>query len=298
MENSQVRPDWLDARTYPFEDRWIAITGHLLHYVDEGPRDAPVLLFLPPAFGWSYTYRYHIRELRDEFRCVAIDLPGRGLSREAPGYDHSLLQQSRVIEAFVTTLDLHNVVVWANDGGWPGIALASHADRVRGFVVGGTFGWSLKDDPSVARMLRIFSGRMFRAINRWTNLLPRMMGGIALGTRRLSRTERRHYTRPFRDRRTRDGPLRLFRSFTDPATGAALDGSLPAFRDKAILIQFGSRDAMTRQGWPQRWAREIPNHQVHILPRVRHFTFEDAPEETLANFRDWWRDIGASSQAA
>lgn len=45
---------------------------------------------------------------------------------------------------------------------------------------------------------------------------------------------------------------------------------------------------MTRQGWPERWAKEIPDHRLHILPLVRHFPFEDAPEATVHNFRVWW----------
>ncbi len=80
MEQSYDRPDWVDSSLYPFNDQWMMIDGHRIHYVDEGPRDAPVLLFIHPGLGWSFTYRYQIKELSDKFRCVAPDLPGYGLS--------------------------------------------------------------------------------------------------------------------------------------------------------------------------------------------------------------------------
>jgi len=48
---------------------------------------------------------------------------------------------------------------------------------------------------------------------------------------------------------------------------------------------------MTRQKWPERWAEEIPRHSTHLLPGVKHFTFEDAPEETVENFRASWADL-------
>src|SRR5213592_4333379 len=32
------RPDWVDSQLYPFEDRWMFLDGHRVHYVDEGPR--------------------------------------------------------------------------------------------------------------------------------------------------------------------------------------------------------------------------------------------------------------------
>ena len=291
--NGYEIPDWVVKENYPFESKWMTLDGHRIHYLDEGPRNEPVLLFVHPGPGWSFTYRYQIQHLRDEFRCVAPDLPGYGLSEAADGYGYTLLEQSRILEKFVETLDLRNIVVWANDGGGPTaiLALAHNTGRVLGLVVGGTFGWSLKEYRGVSRTLRIVTGPFFRAINRYTNILSRTMGTIALGTRSLSKMERRCYTRPFKNRNSRNRPLKLFRSFIDPATEQELDRALPAFRDKSVLILFGERDAMTGQKWPQRWAQEIPHHSLHLLPGVRHFPFEDAPEVTVENFRTWWDDL-------
>ena len=83
----------------------------------------------------------------------------------------------------------------------------------------------------------------------------------------------------------------LFASFRDPETQDGLALALPAFRDKAALIQFGSWDPMKQQGWHERWAREIPDSEVRILPHVAHFTFEGGPEESVRNFRDWWSTL-------
>ncbi len=173
-----------------------------VHYVDEGPRDKSMLLFVHPGPGWSFSYRYQIKELRDEFRCVAPDLPGYGLSQAADEYNYTLKEQSLVLAEFVEALGLRNVVVWANDGGGPTaiLALAPHTDRVLGLVVGGTFGWSIKQYHSVTRMLRLVTGPVFRAVNRYTNLLPRTMRWkMALGTRVLSKTEGAYCTRPFKE---------------------------------------------------------------------------------------------------
>ncbi len=291
MSNDRVRPEWISPEIYPFRDNWIYLAGHLVHYLDEGPRTAPVLLFIHPGPGWSFTYRYQIQHLSNQFRCIAPDLPGYGLSQAASGYNYTLQEQSRVLERFVEALDLRYVIVWANDGGGPTaiVALANHTDRVAGLVVGGTFGWSLKPYRMVSLPLRIVTSRVSRAINRYANFLARSMSSrLALGSRRLPKPERKYYTRPFKDRKTRNRPLKLFGSFNDSTTQEELDRSLPMFRNKPILIQFGEKDFVTGQGWPQRWAREFPNHRLIILPKVRHFTFEDAPEATTENFRTWW----------
>src|SRR5881396_2239646 len=197
------RPDWVDSQLYPFEDRWMILDGHRVHYVDEGPREAPVLLFVHPGAGWSFTYRYHIQQLKNEFRCVAPDLPGYGLSEAADGYRYTLQEQADVLEQFVEALDLRRIVAWANDGGGPTVvlALSDHTDRVLGLVVGGTFGWSIKPYRMVVWPLRVFTSRVFRAVNRYTNFLAWSMGSkMALGTRRLTKAERPQYTQPFRER--------------------------------------------------------------------------------------------------
>jgi haloalkane dehalogenase len=51
---------------YPFAPRYMMVSdgegGELrLHYVDEGPKDAPVVLMLHGEPSWSYLYRKLIR---------------------------------------------------------------------------------------------------------------------------------------------------------------------------------------------------------------------------------------------
>ena len=57
-------------------------SGIELDYVDEGPRDAPALIFLHGFPESHRTWRHQIEHLRDRFRCVAPDQRGyRGSSK-------------------------------------------------------------------------------------------------------------------------------------------------------------------------------------------------------------------------
>ncbi|MGB0651771.1 MAG: alpha/beta fold hydrolase [Thermoplasmatota archaeon] len=283
------RPTWVDDDLYPFADHWLDLDGHRLHYIDEGPRDAPVLLFAHPGMGWSFTWRNHILALRDRYRCVALDQPGHGLSEAAPGFDHSLKGHAAALEAFVERLDLRDVTLWANDAGGPtGMLVAGrHPDRMVGLVVGGTFGWDIGAYPEVTRFLGVVTGRGFRWLNRRTNLLARTQRRLAYGTRSLTKAEGRHYTRPYRDRAARERTLDWFAGFTDPDVAAELEANLTRLRHLPCLILFGAKDAMTKQGWNDRWVAEFPDHDAHLLPKVDHFPFEDAPDATLAAFKAW-----------
>ena len=75
-----------DIPDYPFAENWLTIDlgdGHSgrMHYIDEGPKDAPAVLLFHGEPSWSFLYRKMIPILLDAgFRCLAPDLIGFGKS--------------------------------------------------------------------------------------------------------------------------------------------------------------------------------------------------------------------------
>ena len=75
-----------DIPDYPFAENWLTIDlgdGHSgrMHYIDEGPKDAPAVLLFHGEPSWSFLYRKMIPILLDAgFRCIAPDLIGFGKS--------------------------------------------------------------------------------------------------------------------------------------------------------------------------------------------------------------------------
>lgn len=71
---------------YPFAENWIEIDlgeGHKgrMHYIDEGPKDAPPVMLFHGEPSWSFLYRKMIPILVEAgFRCLAPDLIGFGKS--------------------------------------------------------------------------------------------------------------------------------------------------------------------------------------------------------------------------
>ncbi|MGH7857810.1 MAG: alpha/beta fold hydrolase, partial [Candidatus Binatia bacterium] len=140
---TEERPEWLDPHVYPFTSREIEIEGCRVHYVDEG--NGPVFLMLHGNPTWSFLYREIIKGLRDHFRCIALDYPGFGLSTARPGYGFTPEEHSRVVEQFVTSLDLREVTLMVQDWGGPigfGAAIRE-PERFSGFVLGNTWAWPM-----------------------------------------------------------------------------------------------------------------------------------------------------------
>jgi pimeloyl-ACP methyl ester carboxylesterase len=136
-----VRPAWVDDELFPFESRFIDIDGHTVHYVDEG--SGPTLLLLHGNPTWSFLWRDVIRALRDDFRCIALDYPGFGLSTPRPGYRYLPEEHADVVIGFVDALGLKGATLVAQDWGVP-IGLATAQRRPGVFdrlVLANTWAW-------------------------------------------------------------------------------------------------------------------------------------------------------------
>ncbi|NML48255.1 tRNA adenosine(34) deaminase TadA [Ramlibacter sp. G-1-2-2] len=133
-----------DLPGYPWAPRYLndlpALAGLRMHYLDEGPRDAPITwLCLHGNPSWSYVYRRMIPVfLGAGGRVVAPDLPGFGRSdkpkRESA---HGFGWHRQVLLEFAQRLDLRNVVLVVQDwGGLLGLTLPmAEPDRYRGLLV-------------------------------------------------------------------------------------------------------------------------------------------------------------------
>jgi len=172
-----LRPAWLPPELFPFESRFVDVDGARVHYVDEG--SGPVLLFVHGAPNWSFFYRQFISALRDDFRCVALDFPGFGLSPSDTHYPPTMPTLSRVVERFIERLELRDVIMVVGDAGGPiGLGVAArHPDWFAGLVLAGTFAWPLKGYPKVRRMLRIVSSPVFQFLQQHSNFLMKYTAG-------------------------------------------------------------------------------------------------------------------------
>lgn len=291
MTNPGTRPDWLTQASFPFASRFLAIDGHTIHYIDEGPREAPVLLLLHGNPTWSFLYRHLVPQLADRFRCVALDLPGFGLSEAAPGYDRLPASHARVVLRFVDALALSHFTPMLQDWGGPiGLWVSEQRpERVERLVVLNTWGWPVNGDPHFER----FSGAMGGAIggfairhfNAFVNLL------LPAGTprRKLDREAMRAYravmSTPDRRASTHVLPREIVHS--GPWL-AEIEKGLPRLADKPALIVWGTKDIAFREKERRRFEAALPRHETVIVEGAGHFMQEDAPDEIATALRRWW----------
>jgi tRNA(adenine34) deaminase len=129
---------------YPWAPHYMsdlpALAGLRMHYLDEGPADAPITwLCLHGNPAWSYLYRKMIPVLLETgHRVVAPDLIGFGRSDKPKKESaHTFGWHRQVLLEFVERLDLRNIGLVVQDwGGILGLTLPMAApDRYSGLLV-------------------------------------------------------------------------------------------------------------------------------------------------------------------
>jgi haloalkane dehalogenase len=275
-----VRIDFTpDPTLYPFTSRWFDSSSGRVHFIDEGA--GPPIVFFHGNPTWSFLYRNIIRELRGQFRCIAVDYLGFGLSDRPAGFGYRIDEHAEVVGELVDHLDLDGYVTMGQDWGGPiSMAVATaRAARVRGIVLGNTWFWPADDLPTKIFSTVMGSRPMQHAILRHNFFVERL---IPVGTATsLGPAVMAHYRGVQPNPAARAGVARFPKEILAARPLLQrLATDVPAkLGGKPALFVWGMKDVAFRPG-PNigRMRAAFPDHVLVELPEAKHFIQEDAPD--------------------
>lgn len=254
-----------------------------IHYVDEGPADAPVVLLLHGEPSWSYLYRKMVPILAAAgLRAVAPDLVGFGGSdKPAARTDYTYQRHVDWIWSAVEAIGLHDITLVGQDwGGLIGLRLVGeHPEHFARVVAANTFLPTGDRDP----------GEAFLAWQKFSQKVKNFhVGGIIKGgtTSELSDDVIAAYDAPFPDESFKEGarqfPMLVPSRPDDPASEPNRRAwEVLRTYERPFLCAFSDRDPITA-GADRVLRAEIPgtNDQPHTtIQGAGHFLQEDAGEE-------------------
>lgn len=295
------RPDWLSEDMYPFASRYFSTPdGHRMHYVLEG--EGPDIVFVHGNPAWSFEFRGLIRELRANFRCIAIDHIGFGLSSRSTDYQEFHPRQHALrLAALLDHLDVRDAAFFLSDWGGPiGLQVAQQQPhRMARLIITHTWCWPVNRDPYYI----LFSSMMGGPLGRWlirrfnffvNGVLPRAMGPDSALPPDVMNYYR--FAQPSPEERT---GCAAFPGYILKATNwlESIWNDRGAFCAKPTLVLWGMRDIAFRKKELDRWVSELSDARVHQLPDIGHFVAEEAPHRVLPLIREFMGQ-GSDSKVA
>lgn len=308
---------------FPFEPHYTNVPdgdgGQLrIHHLDEGSRDAEIILCLHGQPTWSYLYRHMIPILTEAgFRVLAPDLVGFGRSdKPAAREDFSYQRQVDWLTSWLLANEVRDATLVCQDwGGLIGLRLVAenpnHFSRIvvanTGLPTPGPVGqeridalhdfWQNKPTPSLPEVMAALAKPnpkspeiAFAHWQKWTwesaDLPVGMMIAGSLDGRTLTPEEIAAYDAPFPDPSFKMGPRAMPRQVPllpdDPSVAANRAAwEVLAKWQKPLLCAFTDNDPVTR-GADQRFREEVPGAEAQPHRTIQgggHFLQEGRAEE-------------------
>lgn len=273
---------WFDRNEYPFQSRQLTVGGHKMHYIDEG--SGPTLLFVHGTPTWSFLYRKQIQALSTEFRCVALDHIGFGLSEKPEKAPYTPEWHSQNLEKLVDALQLRDITLIVHDFGGPiGLSFAiRRPELIAKVVLLNTFLWETASNPAAQKINRIIRSAFGRFLYLRMNVSPKLLLKSAFADKKkLTKAIHRHYIKVFPDKSSRHGLLGLAENLVGASDWyAAQWHQLDRIASKPFLVVWGMKDTFIGPDFLKVWEGRLKNvRQVIRLEEAGHFVQEEAPNE-------------------
>jgi pimeloyl-ACP methyl ester carboxylesterase len=265
--------------------------GASIHVRDEGPRTAPTILLVPGLHSSLHVWDGWMRALGNEFRLVAVDLPGQGLSESWPRNDYSIAALDGFIGEVTAALGLTRFTFTGHSmsGAMAWRYALAHTDRVAALVLvaaggivthgaGPILPFRLLAAPLIGPIARRSIARpVVRRVLRRAYGDPGLVSE-ALVTRNFEMINGAGHAASLGRR------LRYLLSYEPVSRLDAL--RLPA------LILWGDKDRLRPVVYAHMFHEHIAGSVLRIHEGIGHFPMEEEPEATAEEVRRFMRGLG------
>jgi cis-3-alkyl-4-acyloxetan-2-one decarboxylase len=264
-----------------------------MHYLDEGPRDAPVVLMVHGNPSWSFYWRRLVAALSSTHRVIVPDHVGMGLSDRPQRWPYRLADHVDNLTKLVDHLGVRRFSLAVHDwGGAIGMGLATERpDALVSSIVTNTAAFRSRDiPPSIASVRIPVFGRV--AVLRFNAFAgAATFRGVE---RRMDDATKRGFLAPYGNPHDRIATLRFVEDIPLRAAHPSyarlqrIEERLPLLADKPMLLLWGERDFCFTPKFRARWQQLFPRAEVRAYDDVGHYVMEDAHERVVPEARAFY----------
>ncbi len=265
---------------YPFTSRFHELDALKLHYIDEGK--GPVIVMVHGNPTWSYYYRNLIHTLKDNFRIIAIDNIGCGLSDKPQEYDYTLEQHITNLSSLLNALKIDRFSLVLHDwGGAIGMGVAGKSlDKIDKIVVMNTAAFRSSEIPVRISFCRIpvLGEIVVRLFNGFA--WPATFMAVA---KSLSAKVKADYLAPYNSWKNRIATHRfvvdipLDSSHPSYDTLVSVEKGLDDIKDRNVplLVVWGGKDFCFNDSFYNEWLERFPDAETTYYSEAGHYLLED-----------------------
>ncbi len=289
---------------YPFKSKYMERNGLKYHFLDEGKGEPVIMVHGNPT--WSFYFRELITKLSPEYRTIAVDHIGCGLSDKPDpnAYDYRLKSRVDDLEAFIDFLDLKGSItlVLHDWGGMIGTIYAlRNIEKIGRIVILNTAGFFPPKGKKIPWRLWITKNISPFATPGvlWFNMFARAALYMAPFTK-LSKEVKKGLLAPYNCPQNRLATLKFVQdiplSKKDPSYDLVkyADENLYRFSDIPMLICWGEHDFVFDKTYLKEWKTRFPHAKVHEFSDAGHYILEDIPDKVTSLVKDFLKTNPAS----
>lgn len=283
---------WLDKTEYPFQNQFTEIDGHKIHYIDEGKGET--ILFVHGTPSWSFDFRNVIKDLSRNYRCIALDHLGFGLSDKPANVTYNIDLHCRNLEAFVEKMELDNLILVLHDFGGPiGFHFAQkYPHKVKGLVIMNSWMWSSENEPEYKRLKRILKSPLMPLLYKYFNFSAKYLLPKSFGKLKLTSDIHTQYIKPFPTVNSRLGTVGFAHSLlNDQPWFETLWEGRNLISAKPLLLIWGLRDPYLNENYLTKFKQGFPHARVVTFADAGHFPQEECPNQVAFAMRAFVNDI-------
>jgi len=292
--------------SYPFKSHFLDLNGLKYHYLDEGRGEPVVMVHGNPT--WSFYYRNLVKTLRSDYRVIAPDHMGCGLSDKPADSYYSFTLKQRVddLEALLDSLKIgKNITLVLHDwGGMIGMAYASrHPERIARLVILNTAAFHLPESKPFPPLLKLCRDTQLGAfLVQGLNAFALVAARIGCKRNPMSAELRKAYCSPYQKWHDRLAVLRFVQDIPLVPDDSGYDlvsevaEGLHRFAGLPMTICWGELDFVFDRHFREEWQRRFPNAEVHSFADCGHYILEDAQDEVIPIIQKFLKDhpLGAT----
>lgn len=259
-------------------EQFVEVEGVRVRYLHCGA--GPALVLIHGLMGYSFSWRFAIPILAEQYEVFALDMPGSGFSDCTLSMEGTLVSAAGRLARILDALGIKRyVLVGSSYGGTTALRLATmEPDRVCGVVlVAPANPWSRIGRKRLAALGFPGIGYLFPKLSRRLRVLHKYFVRRMYGDpSRITRETLQGYSLPLVRPGVFEHALKITRSWHQDMS--ELQAALPKAAGIPALLVWGSKDRLVAHGSADLLGRNFRVADTIMIPGAGHLPYEEVPE--------------------